>query len=282
MAGANSEPVVITVAPTGPLTTRADHPALPLTPHEIGEAVAASYEAGAAVAHVHAHDEEGMPTADPAVYAAIVYEIHKRCDIVVQVSTGVGLSVGVAQRLRILAGDVVDVPMATLNPASMTFGAGTFSNPPEFVVALAEQMRRRDIQPELEVYDLGHVRLCLDLVHDGLIRHPLHFSFVMGVRGGMPGDPGLLPTLRSMLPRDATWQAIGIGRTQLPLMLAALALGGNLRVGFEDNVHWGRGVLAESKAQFVRRAAELVRAAGLELADADFVRRRLVSAAPGA
>jgi uncharacterized protein (DUF849 family) len=104
----------------------------------------------------------------------------------------------------------------------------------------------------------------------------------MGVRGGMPGDPGLLPTLRSMLPRDATWQAIGIGRTQLPLMLAALALGGNLRVGFEDNVHWGRGVLAESKAQFVRRAAELVRAAGLELADADFVRRRLVSAAPGA
>ena len=282
MAGANSEPVVITVAPTGPLTTRADHPALPLTPQEIGEAVAASNEAGAAVAHIHARDEEGLPTADPAVYAAIVDEIHKRCDIVVQVSTGVGLGVGVEQRLRILAGDVVDVPMATLNPASMTFGAGTFSNPPEFVVALAEQMRRRDIQPELEVYDLGHVRLCLDLVNDGLISHPLQFSFVMGVRGGMPGDPGLLPTLRAMLPRDATWQTIGIGRAQLPLMLAALALGGNLRVGFEDNVHWSRGVLAESNAQFVRRAAELVRAAGCEVADADFVRRRLVSAAAGA
>lgn len=281
MVAASSTPVVITVAPTGPLTTRADHPAVPLTPREIGLAVAESHQAGAAVAHVHARDEAGRPTADPEVYAAIVEEIRKRCDIVIQASTGVGLSVGVERRLQILEGEVVSVPMATLNPASMTFGAGTFSNPPEFVVSLAQQMRRRGIQPELEVYDFGHVRLCLDLVREKIIDGPLQFSFVMGVRGGMPGDPALLPTLRAMLPSDAIWQAIGVGRAQLPLMFAALALGGNLRVGFEDNVYWSKGVLAESNAQFVQRAAELVKVSGRELADAEFVRRRLAGREAG-
>lgn len=267
--------VVITVAPTGPLTTRDDHPEVPLTPREIGIAVAEAAEAGAAVAHVHARDEEGRPTADPAVYAEIAREIRSRCDIVVQASTGVGLTVPWEERLGIVTSGEVDVSMATLNPASMTFANGTFSNPPEFVERLAQAMHERGIHPELEVYDFGHVALCLDLVERGLIREPLQFSFVMGVRGGMPGDPVLLPLLRSMLPPDAIWQAIGIGRAQLPLAFAALALGGNLRVGFEDNVYWERGRLAESNAQFVRRAVDLVHASGRELATPDDVRARL-------
>lgn len=269
------EPVVITVAPTGPLTTREQHPGVPLSPVEIAEAVAEAAEAGAAIAHVHARDENGQPTADPAVYGEIAAEIRSRCEIVVQASTGVGLTVPWEKRLEIITSDEVDVTMATLNPASMTFGTGTFHNPPEFVEKLAEAMHERDIHPELEVYDFGHVSLCLELVKRGLIRRPLQFSFVMGVRGGMPGDPGLLPQLASMLPEDATWQAIGIGRAQQPLTLAALAMGGNLRVGFEDNVYRERGVLAESNAEFVRRAADLVHAAGRELATPDDVRERL-------
>jgi 3-keto-5-aminohexanoate cleavage enzyme len=268
-------PAIITVAPTGPLTTREQHPGVPLTPTEIGVAVAEAAEAGAAVAHVHARDEKGRPTAEPAVYAAIVSEIRARCDIVVQASTGVGLTVSCDERVEILSTGLVDVPMATLNPASMTFGTGTFSNPPWFVEALARQMLNREIRPELEVYDLGHVPLCLDLVERGLIAEPLQFSFVMGVRGGMPGDPALLPLLRGMLPEGAVWQAIGIGRAQLPLSFAALALGGNLRVGFEDNVYFRKGELAESNAQFVRRAVDLVHAAGREVATPDDVRRRL-------
>jgi len=268
-------PVVITVAPTGPLTTREQHPGLPITPAEIGVAVAEAWEAGAAVAHVHARDAEGRPTADPATYAAIVDEIRSRCDIVIQASTGVGLDVSCEDRLGIVDSDTLDVTMATLNPASMTFASSTFNNPPWFVEALAEAMHRRDIHPELEVYDFGHVALCLELVERGLIREPLQFSFVMGVRGGMPGDPALLPQLRAMLPEGAIWQAIGIGRAQLPLSLAALALGGNARVGFEDNVYIERGRLAESNAQFVRRAAELVRAAGREVATPESVRARL-------
>jgi 3-keto-5-aminohexanoate cleavage enzyme len=95
------------------------------------------------------------------------------------------------------------------------------------------------------------------------------------VRGGMPGDPALLPQLRSMLPPGAIWQAIGIGRAQLPLALAALAMDGNIRVGFEDNVYFSKGTLAESNAQFVRRAVELVRASGREVATAGYVRDRL-------
>jgi 3-keto-5-aminohexanoate cleavage enzyme len=165
--------------------------------------------------------------------------------------------------------------MATLNPASMTFGTGVFANPPPFVAELARALNDRDIHAELEVYDLGHVRICLELVREGLIREPLQFSFVMGVRGGMPGDPALLPLLRSMLPEGAIWQAIGIGRAQLPLSLAALALGGGVRVGYEDNVYFRKGELAESNAQFVRRAVDLVRAAGREVATSDDVRQRL-------
>jgi 3-keto-5-aminohexanoate cleavage enzyme len=269
------EPVVITVAPTGPLTTRDEHPEVPLTPEEIGIAVAEAHEAGAAVAHVHARDEEGKPTAEPAVYAAIVDEIRSRCDIVVQASTGVGLTVPEAERLTIISSGDVNVAMATLNPASMTFATGTFSNPPEFVEALANEMHKRDIHAELEVYDLGHVRICLELVKEGLIREPLQFSFVMGVRGGMPGDPALLPMLAQMVPDGAIWQAIGIGRAQLPLSFAALALGGNIRVGYEDNVYFSKGQLAESNAQFVRRAVDLVTTGGREVASADYVRERL-------
>jgi uncharacterized protein (DUF849 family) len=269
------EPVVITVAPTGPLTTRDEHPEVPLTPEEIGIAVAEAHEAGAAVAHVHARDEEGKPTAEPAVYAAIVDEIRSRCDIVVQASTGVGLTVPEAERLTIISSGDVNVAMATLNPASMTFATGTFSNPPEFVEALANEMHKRDIHAELEVYDLGHVRICLELVKEGLIREPLQFSFVMGVRGGMPGDPALLPMLAQMVPDGAIWQAIGIGRAQLPLSFAALALGGNIRVGYEDNVYFSKGQLAESNAQFVRRAVDLVTTGGHEVASADYVRERL-------
>lgn len=272
---AAEDPVIITVAPTGPLTTRAQHPRLPVTPSEIGDAVAEAAIAGAAVAHIHARDADQQPTADPAVYAEIAREIRSRCDIVVQASTGVGLEVGCEDRLQIIASGEVDVTMATLNPASMTFGQGTFSNPPWFVERLAGLMRERSIQPELEVYDFGHVGLCLDLVRRELVHGPLQFSFVMGVRGGMPGDPTLLPQLVSMLPDGAVWQAIGIARTQLPLSFAALALGGNIRVGFEDNVYFHRGELAESNAQFVRRAAELVRAAGRELATPAYVRERL-------
>jgi uncharacterized protein (DUF849 family) len=272
---ATDDPVVITVAPTGPLTTRANHPGLPVTPEQIGEAVAQAARAGAAVAHVHARDAEERPTADPAVYAQIAEEIRSRCDIVVQASTGVGLEVTPEERLEIIASGDVDVTMATLNPASMTFGQGTFSNPPWFVDRLAELMKERGIQPELEIYDFGHVGLCTDLVRRELVVGPLQFSFVMGVRGGMPGDPALLPTLISMLPEGAIWQAIGIGRAQLPLSFAALALGGNIRVGFEDNVYFHKGQLADSNAQFVHRAVELVHAAGREVASPDYVRQRL-------
>ncbi len=272
---AADDPVIITVAPTGPLTTRQNHPDLPVTPEQIGAAVAEAAEAGAAVAHVHARDGDERPTADPAVYAQIANEIRKRCDIVVQASTGVGLDVSCEDRLEIIGSGDVDVTMATLNPASMTFGQGTFSNPPWFVERLAELMRERGIQPELEIYDFGHVGLCTDLVRRELVGGPLQFSFVMGVRGGMPGDPALLPTLVSMLPDGAIWQAIGIGRAQLPLSFAALALGGNIRVGFEDNVYFHKGELAQSNAQFVRRAVELVHAAGREVATPDHVRERL-------
>jgi 3-keto-5-aminohexanoate cleavage enzyme len=271
----SDDPVVITVAPTGPLTTREQHPRVPLTPAEIGVAVAEAAEAGAAVAHIHARDEDGKPTADPDVYRAIIGEIQSRCDIAIQASTGVGLTVTCEERLAIVTAGGLPVPMVTLNPASMTFGQTVFDNPPSFVDALADAIRERDLRPELEVYDFGHIAICVDLVRRGLVDPPLRFSFVMGVRGGMPGDPGLLPTLIRMLPPGSIWQAIGIGRTQLPLTFAAIALGGNIRVGLEDNIYWSTGQLADSNAQLVERAAAIVRLAGRPIATPDDVRAQL-------
>jgi 3-keto-5-aminohexanoate cleavage enzyme len=275
---ADAQPVIVTVAPTGPLTTREQHPDVPLTPAEIGVAVAESAEAGAAVAHIHARDEQGVPTADPDVYREIIGEIESRCDIVIQASTGVGFTADCEQRLAIITEGELPVPMATLNPASMTFGHAVFDNPPPFVDALAQAILDRGIQPEMEVYDVGHVGICLDLVRRELVAPPLRFSFVMGVRGGMPGDPALLATLIGMLPAGAIWQAIGIGRAQLPLTFAAIALGGNVRVGLEDNVYWSRGQLADSNAQLVGRAVELVRLSGRPLATPAEVRAQLAGA----
>jgi 3-keto-5-aminohexanoate cleavage enzyme len=271
----NDHPAIITVAPTGPLTSRSEHPGVPLTPTEIGIAVAEAADAGAAVAHIHARDDEGRPTADPDIYRAIITEIEARCDVVVQASTGVGLDVSQGERLSIITDGELQVPMATLNPASMTFARATFQNEPWFVESLADALRVRGITPELEVYDFGHVSICLELLAKGLVKAPPRLSFVMGVRGGMPGDPALLPALIAMLPADSTWQTIGIGRAQLPLTLASVALGGHIRVGLEDNVYWRRGQLADSNAQLVQRAAEIIKVSGRPLASADDVRAQL-------
>ena len=246
---AADDPVIITVAPTGPLTTQRESSGSAGdagADRRGGRASRCARERPSRTCTPAVADER--PTADPAVYAEIAREIRARCDIVVQASTGVGLDVSCEDRVKIIASGEVDVTMATLNPASMTFGQGTFSNPPWFVERLAELMDERGIRPELEVYDFGHVGLCKDLVKRGLVHGPLQFSFVMGVRGGMPGDPALLPALIPMLPEGSIWQAIGIGRAQLPLSFAALALGGNIRVGFR-----GQRLLPQGRAGRVQR-----------------------------
>ena len=158
--------VVLTVAPTGPIATRADNPTLPTQPAEIAEAVHQAYLAGASVAHLHFRDPDDRPTADLTVAQQTMDLIAERCPILIQLSTGVGLDVPFHERAALVE---LRPRMATLNPCSMSFGTGEFRNPPADVARLAERMRELGVKPELEIYDTGHLEACLRLRDAGLL-----------------------------------------------------------------------------------------------------------------
>jgi 3-keto-5-aminohexanoate cleavage enzyme len=248
--------VIITVAPTGPIATKADNPNLPTSPQEIAAAVEEAYRAGAAVAHIHLRDAEQRPTADLDVAKRTMDLIAERCPILIQMSTGVGLGVPFEERERLVE---LRPRMATLNPCSMSFGDGEFLNPPKGVRRLAARMRELGVKPELEIYDTGHLEVCLSLLEEGLLAEPLQFSIVMGVRGGMAATPENLVTMVRRLPPGSTWQIIAIGRANLQLTAIGLALGGNARAGMEDTLYLGRGQPTPGNLPLVQRAGQLAR-----------------------
>jgi len=258
------DPVIITVAPVGGELSRAEQPNLPLTAEEIGAEVARSAEAGASIVHVHARDEAGEPTQSREAFARIIEAIRARCDIVVQTSTGGSVGMSEAHRSEPLD---LRPEMATLTTGTVNFGDEVFQNPFPMVERIFLAMRERGILPEFEIFDSGMVDTALRLVaaHDAT-PHRLHFDFVLGVSGGMRGSPGAVAFLSSLLPDGATWTATGIGRTHLPVTLAALALGGNVRTGFEDTIYYARGELAASNADLIARVARLAREAGRAVA----------------
>jgi 3-keto-5-aminohexanoate cleavage enzyme len=257
---------IITVATTGPIAAKADNPALPTQPEEIAAAVFDAYQAGAAVAHIHLRDEQDRPTADLDIARRTMDLISERCPILIQLSTGVGLSVPFEAREELVE---LRPRMATLNPCSMSFGAGEFRNPPERVERLAGRMRELEVKPELEIYDTGHLDACLRLLDRGLLAEPLQFSIVLGVRGGMAATPQNLMTMVDRLPEGAVWQVIAIGRANLQLTAVGLALGGNARAGLEDTLYLRKGELARGNTPLVRRAVDLARALDRPVADVD-------------
>jgi 3-keto-5-aminohexanoate cleavage enzyme len=249
---------VITVAPTGPIASKADNPALPTQPEEIADAVHQAYLAGAAVAHIHLRDSLDQPTADLNIARRTMDLIAERCPVLIQLSTGVGLGVPFAERAALLE---LRPRMATLNPCTMTFGSGEFRNPPAEVARLAERMRELGVKPELEIYDTGHLDECLRLRDAGLLTdEPLQFSIVLGVKGGMAATADNLVTLVRRLPPGAVWQVIAIGRANLELTAIGLALGGNARAGLEDALYLRKGELSQGNLPLVKRAIDLAAA----------------------
>jgi uncharacterized protein (DUF849 family) len=251
---------IITVAPTGPIASKADNPFLPTQPDEIADAVAQAFEAGAAVAHIHLRDGADRPTADLSIARRTIDLIEERCPILIQLSTGVGLDVSFEDRAALVE---LRPRMATLNPCSMTFGRTEFRNPPADVRNLAARMRDLGVKPELEIYDTGHLDECLRLRDEGfLVSSPLQFSIVLGVKGGMAATAENLLTVVRRLPEDAVWQVIAIGKANLELTTIGLALGGNARAGMEDTLHMRKGERTRGNLPLVRRAVTL--AAGLD------------------
>lgn len=270
--------VIITVAPTGPIAMKSDNPSLPTSPEEIAAAVADASRAGAAVAHVHLRDENQRPTADLRIAQRTMDLIADRCPVLIQLSTGVGLDVPYEERERLVE---LRPTMATLNPCSMSFGAGEFRNPPDKVRRLAARMRELDVKPELEIYDTGHLDACLRLRDEGLLAEPLQFSIVLGVRGGMSASADNLVAMVGKLPPEAIWQVIAIGRNNLQLTAIGLALGGNARAGLEDTLHLGKGELSPGNTPLVARAVKLAADLNLPVADAAQAANRLRLRATG-
>ncbi|MGC1239310.1 MAG: 3-keto-5-aminohexanoate cleavage protein [Acidimicrobiales bacterium] len=244
--------IVITAAVTGPIATKKDNPALPTTPAEIADAATSAYHAGAAVVHVHLRDADERPTADLGIARDAMDRIRDQSPILIQLSTGVGLDTPFEEREKLVE---LRPRMATLNPCSMSFGAGEFRNPPLGVRRLAARMQELGVKAELEIYDIGHVPVCLSLYEEGLLSDPLQFSIVMGVKGGMAATADNLLFAVRMLPPGAIWQAIVIGRPHLEISTIAVALGGNARTGLEDSLFLRKGELAPSNAALVDRLA---------------------------
>jgi 3-keto-5-aminohexanoate cleavage enzyme len=248
------QPVMITAAIVGAELTRDQQPNLPVLPQEIISASVECCEAGAAIIHIHVRDTEGNSTQDAAIFREVVEGIRARCDVITQVSTGGAVWMGADERLQ----SIESRPdMATLTTGTVNFGDSVFVNNRGLVETFARRLRDYSIVPEIEIFDAGMFDEAMRLLNMGLITEPLQFDFVMGVPGGIGAEPAHLVHLVRSLPPGSTWSVAGIGRHQLTLGTIALAMGGNVRVGFEDNIYYRKGQLAKTNAELVARVVRI-------------------------
>ncbi len=263
-------PLILTAAITGAETTRKDQPQLPITPAEQAAAALACYEAGARVIHLHVRDDAGQPTQSLERFAAAIEAIKAAApEVIIQISTGGAVGEAFEKRLAPLG---LHPDMGTLNAGTLNFGDDVFINRPADIVRLAQAFLQYEVVPEVEVYESGMIDYVAKLVNKGIITHtPLHVQFVLGVPGGMNGSPKnvlyMADHLKEQIP-SATWAVAGIGRWHIPASLTALVNGGHIRVGFEDNIFYHKGVVAESNAQLVGRIARIATEIGRPLATA--------------
>lgn len=266
------EKLIITAALTGAEVNKEQQPNLPVTPDEIAEEAYECYKAGASIVHIHAREEDGSPTQSYEVYKEIKEKVEAKCDVIFQPSTGGATWHTPEERLQPVE---LKPEMATLSCGTCNFGGDVFMNTKEYIEKFAKRMKELGVKPEIEVFERGMINNAMRLVKKGLVESPLHFDFVLGVPGACPGNPEDLMYMIRSIPEDATWTVAGIGKSELPLGVMAIALGGNVRVGFEDNVYYSKGVLAESNAQLVERIAKISREAGREVATPDEARKIL-------
>jgi uncharacterized protein (DUF849 family) len=248
---------LITVAPTGAESSKADVPQLPTTLDELVETAVRCEAAGASMIHLHIRDADHAPTLDAGLLRASVDAVREETDLVVQLSTGGSVHDPLDHRLTVLD---AEPDSCSLTCGTTNFGDDVFLNPWPFMVDLYRQSIEREVVPEFELFDLGHVSALRRLLdQEGLpFGGKVHVDFVTGVPGGMPGTPAaLLAGVALLPPQVTTWSATGIGRSHLPIAAAALGAGGHLRVGMEDNLMYARGRAVQHNDELVLRAAEL-------------------------
>lgn len=261
-----SDKVVLTVACTGAWPTKNETPHVPLQPREIADEVYACWKAGASVAHIHVRDDNSRASMSFEKFQETVGLIRATdCDIVLNLTTSGGL--GLTDEVRMKPFQELKPELASYDCGSMNWlHTSVFENRPDFLEKLAVSMGECGVKPEIEIFDSGMVYNALYYLKKGLLKAPLHFQFCLGAPGGMAATVQNLVFLLGLIPPGSTWSAFGIGREHLPILYAALALGGHIRVGMEDNIYYSKGVLAKSNVDFVERSRRIVAEMGKSIA----------------
>ena len=258
--------LIITAAITGSRITRETTPYIPITPEEIIQSAVACRKAGASVVHIHVRDPDtGLGTQNPKLFRQVVDALREKTDLILCLTTsGIpGRNLPIEERLAPLE---LKPELASFDAGSINLGGSVFINTPEFLENAAKKMRDLGVKPELEIFDLGMLITCLEMMNRGALDEPLHFQFVLGTPWGAPAAPKTLVHLHDYIPKNSTWSVIGIGRGHLPMSLMALVMGGHIRVGMEDNIYYSKGVLAETNSQFVERIVKIAREYGRDIA----------------
>ena len=257
--------LIISCCICGAEVTKENNPAVPYTVEEIAREAKSAYDAGAALIHLHVRWDDGTPTQDKGRFQECVDAIRKVCpDVIIQPSTGG--AVGMTDLERLQSTEITPTPeMATLDCGTCNFGGDEiFINTDNTINNFGDIMKERGIKPECEVFDQGMIDLALKAAKKGHIDYPIHFDFVLGVQ--MTATVRDLVFMATSIPEGCTWTATGIGKTAWDIAAATIAMGGHVRVGFEDNVYMSKGVLAKSNGEMVERVVQMAKLMNREVA----------------
>ncbi len=278
----DQDKVVVTCALTGVAANRKQCPYIPYTAEEIAEEARRAYEGGASVVHIHGREDDGKPSLRVEVFQKIYEEVRKRCPIIINFSTG---AIGVPREQRIAHISAVKPDIAALNMGTMNYAKYSkrrkdfvfsveFVNPIPDIMFYVRNMQDNNVQPECECFDIGHLETIYPLMDMGLLKS-FQISCVLGVVGGIQATARNLTYMTSLVPAGIPWQVIGISADQWTLNSVALALGGNVRVGLEDNFYLSPGVMAEGNGPLVEKVVRMARDVGREPATVEEARQML-------
>ena len=272
--------VIVTCAVTGAGDTLGKHPEVPVTPEQISNAAIAAAKAGASVAHIHVRDPEtGLGSRDVNLFKEVVERIRdSETDVVINLTAGMGGDWVPSKENPSMPGPGTDMigpeerlahvkeihpEICSLDCGTMNFGNGNeiYISPPGYLREMASMIQEWGVKPELEVFELGQIRFAKQMIKEGLINEPPMFQICLGIPWGAEQTVDSMKVMKDELPTNASWASFGIGRMQMPMAAAAVAMGGNVRVGLEDNLYLEKGVLA-SNDQLVTRVIEIIQRMG--------------------
>jgi len=266
------EKLIITAAISGAEVTKEHNPNVPYTVEEVGREAESAYKAGASIIHLHVRNDDGTPTQDKERFKACMDEIKKRCpDVIIQPSTGGAVGMSDEERLQPTE---LGPEMATLDCGTVNFGGDEiFINTENTIKNFGRILMERGVKPEIEVFDKGMIDYAIKFQKQGFIKKPMHFDFVLGVQ--ISATARDLAFMVDSIPEGSTWTVAAMGRHQIPMAMIGMAMGGNVRVGFEDNVYISKGVLANSNGELVEKVVRIAAEMGREVATPDEAREIL-------